>query len=46
MIALTEEENARLPMGGTAAVRKQGEIVPDQYLAQTSVSHQLHCLVS
>lgn len=46
MIAISGEENARLPMGGSAAVRDSHGIVDDQYLVQTSVSHQIHCLVS
>lgn len=47
MISISEEENKMLPMGGSAAVRdKHLNVVPDQYLVQTSVSHQIHCLVS
>ncbi|KAF6842216.1 hypothetical protein CMUS01_03281 [Colletotrichum musicola] len=44
MISITGEENARLPMGGSAPVRDANGIVPDKYVVQTSVSHQLHCL--
>ncbi|TQN63699.1 Phenylalanine aminomutase, partial [Colletotrichum shisoi] len=44
MISISEAENARLPMGGSAQVRDANGVVPDKYLVQTSVSHQLHCL--
>ncbi|KAL0944669.1 uncharacterized protein CTRU02_202556 [Colletotrichum truncatum] len=44
MISISEEENSRLPMGGSAPVRDANGLVPDKYLVQTSVSHQLHCL--
>ncbi|GJC92031.1 tat pathway signal sequence [Colletotrichum higginsianum] len=44
MISISEAENARLPMGGSAQVREANGLVPDKYLVQTSVSHQLHCL--
>lgn len=45
MISITGEENPRLLMGGSAPVRDANGIVPDKYVVQTSVSHQLHCLV-
>ncbi|KAF6813759.1 hypothetical protein CPLU01_14571 [Colletotrichum plurivorum] len=44
MISITGEENSRLPMGGSAQVRDGNGIVPDKYVVQTSVSHQLHCV--
>lgn len=46
MLAITEEENSKLSRGTSAPLYNSHGRVDGYYVVQTTMSHQLHCLVS